>query len=171
VLRIPCAIGNAHGPEDGTRLVKNSLYRLPGPDIDLTGISGANLAARDADGRKVFIMIFNSDALFGTGSDEIGSTDSLDNTIKVINTQCPGGVLQVRGHTDGTGAASSNQALSQRRAERVRTYLAGHGTKAASTSSVGLGSSQPLVEEKNPDGSASVPGRAFNRRVELVVRY
>ena len=29
ILRIPCEIGNANGPEEGTRLVKDSLYRLP----------------------------------------------------------------------------------------------------------------------------------------------
>src|SRR4051812_2579204 len=33
VLRIPCTISNQHEPEDGTRLVANSLYRLPGPDV------------------------------------------------------------------------------------------------------------------------------------------
>ncbi|MEV0128787.1 hypothetical protein AB0H83_10010 [Dactylosporangium sp. NPDC050688] len=49
-------------------------------------------------------------------------------------------------------------------------YLTGHGIAATAVTAVGLGSSQPLVEERNTDGSVSVAGRAFNRRVELVIR-
>jgi outer membrane protein OmpA-like peptidoglycan-associated protein len=29
---------------------------------------------------------------------------------------------------------------------------------------------RPLAEEANADGSASLPGRAFNRRVEIALR-
>ena len=164
VLRIPCQIGNAHDPENGTKLVKDSLYRLPGPDVDLTGVSGSILEARTPEGVHVYIVTFNSDALFAVGKADIGSTDTLDNTIKVINKHYPNGAIQVRGHTDATGSASTNQTLSQRRAETVRAYLTGHGVSASGVTSVGLGSSQPLVLE---DTDA---GRAFNRRVELVIR-
>ncbi|SBW23425.1 hypothetical protein FDG2_3772 [Candidatus Protofrankia californiensis] len=171
VLRIPCQIGTANTPENGTRLVKNSLYRLPGAtDVDLTGISGGLLLARDVAGAKVVIVVFNSDALFETGSNAIGSTDTLDATIRLINSHYAGGAIQVRGHTDATGSAAVNQPLSVRRAATVRDYLTGHGTRASSVSSVGLGSSQPFAEETNPDGSSSPDGQRFNRRVEIVIR-
>jgi outer membrane protein OmpA-like peptidoglycan-associated protein len=172
VLRLPCGdySGYAHTPEDGTTLVANSLYRLPGPDVDLTGISGENLAATDATGRAVFILIFNSDALFDTGSFAVNGADSLDATIRLINAHYAGGDIQVRGHTDSTGLASANQTLSERRAEAVQHYLVDHGAKAASVNAIGLGSAQPLVEETNPDGSPDPEGQHFNRRVELVVR-
>ncbi|WP_235489718.1 OmpA family protein, partial [Frankia sp. AvcI1] len=78
--------------------------------------------------------------------------------------------IQVRGHTDATGSAASNQTLSERRADTVRRYLVDHGTRAASVTSVGLGSTHPLAEEANPDGSPDPEGQRFNRRVELVVR-
>jgi outer membrane protein OmpA-like peptidoglycan-associated protein len=171
VLRIPCAINTANGPESGTRLVKDSLYRLPGStDIDLTGISGSLVLARDSAGAKVFIVFFNTDALFETGSDAVGSTDTLDNTIRLINERAPGGTIQVRGHTDATGSVDANRALSERRARTVENYLRSHGVNASTITSVGLGSAQPLVEETNPDGSPSIEGRRFNRRVELVIR-
>jgi outer membrane protein OmpA-like peptidoglycan-associated protein len=171
VLRIPCEIGTANEPEQGSRLVKGSLYRLPGStDIDLTGISGSLLLARDEAGTKVVIAVFNSDNLFATGSDEIGSTDTMDNTIKLINSTFPGGAIQVRGHTDATGSASANQALSERRAGAARQYLLDHRVDATGVTAVGLGSSQPLAEEANPDGSPDPEGQAFNRRVEIVVR-
>jgi outer membrane protein OmpA-like peptidoglycan-associated protein len=150
--------------------VPKSLFRLPSPDVDLTGISGQMLAARDTAGTRVFILTFNSDALFDTGSDVVRSPDTLDAAVRLINAHYANGVLQVRGHTDGTGSASNNQALSQRRADHVRTYLTQHNTSAKSITAVGLGSTQPLTEEKNTDGSASTEGRKFNRRVEIVIR-
>lgn len=171
VLRIPCAISAENEPEQGTRLVRDSLYRLPGAtDVDLTGISGSLVLARDDAGRKVVIVVFNSDNLFEVGSATIGSTDTMDNTIRLINRLYPRSTIQVRGHTDATGSASANQTLSERRASTVRDYMQSHGVNAASITSVGFGSTRPLTEEKNPDGSDSVAGRRFNRRVEIVLR-
>jgi len=171
VLRVPCHINTANDPADGTTLVKDSLFRLPGStDIDLTGISGSLVLARDAGGAKVVIVVFNSDNLFETGSSDIGSTDTVDGTIRLINARYPGGAVQVRGHTDSVGSAASNQALSERRATTVRDYLKSHGLKATDVTAIGFGSTRPLTEERKPDGSDNPEGRAFNRRVEIVVR-
>ncbi|MFI5914379.1 OmpA family protein [Dactylosporangium sp. NPDC051541] len=170
VLRIPCTVPNPNDPEDGVRLVKDSLYRLPALDADLTGISGSLVTARDAAGKKVVIVVFNSDNLFATGSDQLSENNTLAAVITLINAKFPGSTIQVRGHTDTTGTAASNQALSERRAGTVKGYLTGHGTSAAAVTSVGLGSSRPLAEETNADGSPSLPGRAFNRRVEISLR-
>jgi outer membrane protein OmpA-like peptidoglycan-associated protein len=164
VLRIPCEISNAHDPENGTRLVKDSLYRLPSFEADLTDISGSLVTARDQAGKKVVIVVFNSDNLFATGSDQVNDSNTLDATIRLINRQFANAAIQVRGHTDATGSASANQALSQRRAETVRAYLTGHGVNASGVTGVGFGSTRPLVEEDTAEG------RAFNRRVELALR-
>lgn len=170
VLRIPCDINTANSPQEGTVLVNRSLFRLPGAtDVDLQGISGSLVLARDAAGAKVVIVVFNTDALFDTGSATIGSTDTLDATTRLINARYPRSAIQVRGHTDSTGSAGDNQALSERRAAAVADYLRGHGVSAAAVTSVGLGSTQPLAEERAPDGSASSEGRTFNRRVEVVL--
>lgn len=172
VLRIPCEIGTASEPEQGTRLVKDSLYRLPGStDIDLTGISGSLVLARDEAGAKVAIFINNSSALFETGSANIGEPETLDNTIRLINDRFARGRIQVRGHTDSTGSAAANQTLSEQRAASVSNYLKEHGVNATEVSSVGLGSSRPLTEEREPDGAPDPEGMRFNRRVEIVVHY
>jgi flagellar motor protein MotB len=171
VLRIPCEISTASEPAAGTTLVKGSLFRLPSStDINLDGISGSLLLARDVAGAKVVIFVFNSDALFDTGSATVASADTLNGIIRIINDRYPHSAIQVRGHTDSTGAAAANQSLSERRAANVRDYLSGHNLDAAEITSVGLGSTVPLTEEKKPDGSDSPEGRAFNRRVEVVVR-
>ena len=172
VLRIPCEIGTASEPEQGTRLIDGSLYRLPGStDIDLTGVSGSIVRARDAAGGKVAIFINNSSAPFETGSAAIGEPETLDGTIRVSNERFARGRIQVRGHTDSTGSAAANQTLSEQRAASVRDYLRDHGVNAGEVTSVGLGSSRPLTEEREPDGSPDAEGMRFNRRVEIVIRY
>lgn len=171
VLRVPCTISTASEPPQGTRLVPGSLYRLPGPtDVDLTGISGSLIVARDAGGAKVVIAVFNSDALFDVGSTAVHEPETLDGIIRVIDDRWPRARIQVRGHTDSTGSPAANQTLSEGRAASVKEYLQSHGIDAQEVSSVGLGSSQPLTEEREPDGSPSAEGMRFNRRVEVVIR-
>ena len=69
--------------------------------------------------------------------------------------------IEVGGHTDNTGAATTNTRLSQARADAVRAYLASKGVAAARMTARGYGSTQPVA----PNGT--VAGRAQNRRVEL----
>jgi outer membrane protein OmpA-like peptidoglycan-associated protein len=164
VLRIPCQILNANEPPEKTTLVKDSLFRLPAASVDMTAVSGSLLAARSPAGERVFIIVFNTDGLFATGSETINSTGTLDAAITVINQNYPNGTVQIRGHTDATGSADRNTILARHRAANVEAYLTGHGLQAKAATSVGFGSSRPLVEENTAEG------RAFNRRVEVAVR-
>jgi outer membrane protein OmpA-like peptidoglycan-associated protein len=170
VLKVRCESGYENEPPEGTRLVKDSLFRLPGYEADLTGVSGSLIAAPDPTGKRVIVVVFNTDNLFETGSDQINSPDTLDATVRLINKLFAGSAIQVRGHTDGTGSASANQGLSERRAANTRTYITGKGVQASGVTTIGFGSARPLAEETNVDGSVSLEGRKFNRRVELVIR-
>lgn len=70
-------------------------------------------------------------------------------------------MLEVSGHTDNTGNATTNQALSQARAETVRQYLIGKGIAADRLTAIGYGQDKPIADNK------SANGRAQNRRVEI----
>jgi hypothetical protein len=93
VLRIPCEISTANEPENGTTLVENSLYRLPGIDFpEFDNISATAVQARAADGAKVAIIFFNSDALFALNSADLGgdaTTASLNAAILAIQNHYP----------------------------------------------------------------------------------
>ena len=166
VLRVLCDIGGRNSePPEGVTLVENSLFRFPTDDkVDLTGISGSAVIARDDAGARVYVIVFQSDALFETGSDTLEETDTFDNVVALINRDFAGSRLQVRGHTDSTGSPEANQSLSERRAASIRAYMADRGVKAGDITTVGFGESQPLAREDNDEG------RKFNRRVELVIR-
>ena len=53
----------------------------------------------------------------------------LQNLLTVVNSR-PNASVGIEGHTDVRGDAPYNQALSQRRAESVRTWLTAHGVGA-----------------------------------------
>ena len=71
--------------------------------------------------------------------------------------------LYVVGHTDNVGSISSNQDLSQRRADAVLAVLTSkHGVSPARLRAVGAGPIAPVASNDTEEG------RAKNRRVELV---
>ncbi|KAF1858266.1 hypothetical protein Lal_00014767 [Lupinus albus] len=72
--------------------------------------------------------------------------------------------LTIEGHTDNSGDAAHNKALSQQRADAVMGAIVAAGIARERLSAVGMGDSKPLAD--NGDEA----GRAKNRRVELVKR-
>lgn len=70
----------------------------------------------------------------------------------------------VVGHTDTRGTAQANDALSQRRAERVKALLVAAGVQASRIQALGRGERELLVA--TGDGVAE----PRNRRVEISVR-
>ncbi len=71
--------------------------------------------------------------------------------------------LIVEGHTDSQGSSSTNQTLSQQRAEVVRAYIISRGYPSDLISAQGIGEDRPVADNSNTEG------RANNRRVEIVV--
>ncbi len=88
----------------------------------------------------------------------------LNDVAKALAEQDPESKIVVEGHTDSQGVAASNQDLSQRRAESVRSYLASHGIAADRMTAQGFGSTRSIADNASPEG------RANNRRVELIVQ-
>jgi outer membrane protein OmpA-like peptidoglycan-associated protein len=72
-----------------------------------------------------------------------------------------GAAFEVASHTDATGDAAMNLALSQRRAEAAVRYLVQSGVDPDRLVAVGYGETQPLAD------NATEAGRAANRRLEF----
>lgn len=69
-------------------------------------------------------------------------------------------IVRIEGHSDTLGDASANKALSERRANSVKTYLIDKGKVAAKRlNAVGLGESQPI--DKN--------SQEKNRRIDILL--
>lgn len=86
--------------------------------------------------------------------------DSVGNFLK----DYPNNKVVVRGHTDSTGSATANQAVSEKRAQKVREYLVAYRNLTPSRiTAEGVGPAQPAAT------NASEAGRVLNRRVEVMV--
>jgi OmpA-OmpF porin, OOP family len=101
--------------------------------------------------------------LFDTDSARIRaeSYPTLDEVVRMLASEGSWS-LTIEGHTDSTGTAAHNQALSEQRAKSVRDYLTSKGVAAARSSTAGFGQTKPVAD------NATELGRAQNRRVELV---
>lgn len=99
---------------------------------------------------------------FRSGSSRINlsSFTVLDGAVRVLQ-EYPELKMEIGGHTDSSGSASSNERLSKKRAEAVKQYFVSKGIAAERLTAVGYGEAQP----KAPNSTRA--GRAQNRRIEF----
>jgi outer membrane protein OmpA-like peptidoglycan-associated protein len=87
----------------------------------------------------------------------------LDEIVQVVNAHPELIKIRIEGHTDSTGDARANIALSKHRATVVRAYLIDHGVDARRLIAEGFGAENPIASNDDDDG------RAKNRRVVFTV--
>ena len=124
----------------------------------------------NAGGRSMYDAIMSAGRVatqgifFDTGSDRIRPESTP--TLKQIGDMLKEHAdlkLAVEGHTDNTGTAAANQALSEKRAQAIVTYLKSTYSVAADRlQAKGLGQTKPASSNDTSEG------RQQNRRVELV---
>ena len=100
--------------------------------------------------------------LFETGKAALRATSYpiLDQVLDILS-RYSDYKLRISGHTDSTGNAESNQALSQNRAKACYDYLVQKGVSPSRMSYIGYGESRPIANNKYASG------REQNRRVEF----
>ena len=100
--------------------------------------------------------------LFDTGKSSIKaeSTRVMVDIIRIL-AEYPTARFTVEGHTDSQGGASTNQKLSESRANAVRDFLIAEGIGADRLMAAGYGEDRPIADNKTRKG------RAENRRVEI----
>ncbi len=110
-------------------------------------------------------LIMPGNITFQTNSDAIRSDfypvlDSVALVLKEFNKT----TVHVTGHTDNQGSYEYNQALSERRANSVGSYLGSRGVLQSRLHIRGASYSQPIADNK------TTVGREQNRRVEIELR-
>jgi outer membrane protein OmpA-like peptidoglycan-associated protein len=116
----------------------------------------------EATDRGLVLTLGN--VLFATGRSDLkaGGSNSLDKLVSFLN-EYPDRSVAIEGHTDNVGSDDLNQALSQRRAESVKSYLMQHGIESRRLTASGIGENRPVADND------SESGRQQNRRVEIII--
>jgi len=124
----------------------------------------AQLKEMEAKKTERGMVITLGDVLFDTNRAQLKS-GGMGNVQKLADffKQYPQRKVMIEGFTDSTGSNSSNQDLSDRRAQSVRTALLDMGVGADRIRWRGYGESYPVASND------TASGRQLNRRVEIVV--
>jgi len=86
----------------------------------------------------------------------------IDGLIGALNI-CPGTGLHVAGHSDASGQARRNLALSKQRARTVASYMIDKGIDAGRLVAIGYGDTKPVAPNDTQEN------RAKNRRIEVAI--
>ena len=110
------------------------------------------------------LIVTLGDVLFDTGRANLkpGAASNLNRLVAFLN-QYPDRTVRIEGYTDSVGGEDYNQGLSERRADSVKSYLAGEGIGSIRLSASGKGESDPVASND------SAAGRQQNRRVEVII--
>ncbi len=130
----------------------------------LAGELAQELAQLKAIQTERGFVINLGDVLFGYNRDTVnaGGRQTLDRLAEFLYAH-PEQTILIEGHTDGTGTASYNLDLSDRRARAVERFLVGRGISPRRITARGYGEAHPVASD---DTDA---GRQQNRRVEVVL--
>jgi outer membrane protein OmpA-like peptidoglycan-associated protein len=110
------------------------------------------------------LVLTLGDVLFESGRANLkaGATSNLNKLVAFLN-EHPDRTVAIEGYTDSVGSEDYNQGLSERRADSVKSYLAGQGISSIRLSASGKGEGDPVASND------SAAGRQQNRRVEVII--
>jgi len=157
------SIGAVARSVEGTQRVDNRVV-VAGGAIDAAATTPTTAAVVVGTGGLTEQLAGAGAVTFETGSTAITAEGSatLDVVAGLLN-RAPGIAVEVHGHTDNEGDETTNQVLSQQRAESVVSALGQRGVDTTRLSAIGFGSSNPIAP------NITAEGRAINRRIEFVL--
>ncbi|MEZ5666770.1 MAG: OmpA family protein [Alphaproteobacteria bacterium] len=158
-------------------VVRSALASVLGPDagvpveIDIAVLGGAPVAATpddaiDADACQAALngLVRDGSVRFVNGGATLDpASTALLETVASTMLRCPDNDIEVSGHTDSSGDAAENLALSEARARAVVDALVARGVAADRLIAAGYGDLVPIAD------NATEAGRARNRRIEFIV--
>ena len=126
--------------------------------------AGTGVDVSETDGGEAILVNLPDGVTFSTGSYTIspGFRDLLDRVAGILR-QYPNSLIDVYGHTDTTGSATTNQRLSEQRAQAVANYLISQGVSSSRVRWMGFGETRLKVS------TGDNVNEPLNRRVEIKI--
>ena len=131
------------------------------PDQPAAPAAGQAIPLPTLDGHR---LVLPDPIGFATGTSEVlpESEAAIAMVANYLEAKAAITLLRIEGHTDASGDAAANQALSEARALAVARALVARGVDCKRLLPVGFGSTKPIESEDTP------AGKAANRRIEFV---
>lgn len=125
-------------------------------------LSGSGVSVT-RDGNNI-ILNMPSNITFAVNSDSInGEFFNALNSVQLVLKEYDKTLVEIMGHTDSSGSAQYNKALSDRRARSVSQYFESRKINPVRLATYGYGEDYPVASNDNESG------RSKNRRVEIVL--
>jgi outer membrane protein OmpA-like peptidoglycan-associated protein len=120
-----------------------------------------------ANRRLIYELVLNeADGNFRVGKVELPNSakQRIDQMVTKLKADPKGVFIEIEGHTDDVGSASSNTKLAKGRAEAVKRYLyEAHQVPLDSVNAISYGEEKPVAPNNTRQG------RAKNRRIVIRV--
>ncbi len=123
-------------------------------------------AGKLAEGKFLYSMVLSDDSIkFPLDSSKLSpeAEQRLSVFVDKLKSENRNIYLEIQGHTDATGADSTNERLGEQRAEAVRVFMNKHGVPLNRMATISYGEKDPVADNKTR------AGRSENRRVVLIV--
>ncbi|SDQ21749.1 OmpA family protein [Flagellimonas zhangzhouensis] len=156
--QIPGSLENKGCPDtDGDGLVDldDLCPNVPGP-INNNGCPEVTIEVQKQLNDYAKTILFDT----GKATIKTESVSTMVDIIQILN-EYPNAKFTVEGHTDSVGSSSSNQRLSEARANSVRDFLINEGVAGNRLIAIGYGEEKPIAS------NTTKIGRTQNRRVEI----
>lgn len=153
-ILIGAALGAGLGAGVGAYMDRQEerLAQIPGTQVERVG-------------RDMLLVHFDSDILFATDSASLDSrAQTALHDFSGVLAEFAKTAVVIQGHTDTSGSEAHNQALSERRATMVQSWLIGRGIDPARMTAIGYGESVPIASNETSYG------RSANRRVSVLLK-
>lgn len=157
------SLNGTYGSDAGLATL-NQVAADNGADTDLSGRAVADAGSARALQDELNDFVSLNPVLFEPNSATL--TPAANAVIEQIAARAgrlDGTSITIIGHTDSDGSQATNQTLSEGRAASVLAGLVTEGLDAATLSSEGRGSTEPILD------AAGVENKAASRRVEFIV--
>jgi OOP family OmpA-OmpF porin len=123
---------------------------IPMPETNIHDVEAVGIVLQSS-----FLFKFDSAKLSKEGE------EALTKQVVAVNPH----TVEIIGHTDQLGTQIYNLKLSKKRAESVKAFLVSQGIDEKTITTIGMGETQLLCEEKHPKKSSACSEK--NRRVEI----
>lgn len=128
--------------------------------------AGSGVDVEEVGDQEAILVRLPDGVTFATGSAAInpGFRTTLDSVAETL-INYPNSLIDVYGFTDTTGSPSTNQRLSEQRAQAVADYLTSRGVSRARMATQGFGEQYDYLRIKTGDNV----NEPLNRRVEIKI--